>query len=45
MPVTYDQTMKWLVKNGGECVESKQQMRGSGSIMASVRSAKGGVVQ
>lgn len=43
--VTYEEAKKWLAKIGGEMTEGKEQMRGSGSIVVSVKSARGRVVQ
>jgi hypothetical protein len=43
--VTYEEAKRWLRKIGGEMVECKEQMRGTGSIMVSVTSARGRIVQ
>jgi hypothetical protein len=43
--VTYEEAKRWLQKIGGEMTEGKEQMRGTGSIMVSVESARGRVVQ
>jgi len=43
--VTYEEARKWLAKIGGEMVEGKDQMRGTGSIVVSVKSARHGDVQ
>jgi len=43
--VSYEEAKRWLKKIGGEMVEGKEQMRGTGSIMVSVKSARGRIVQ
>jgi len=43
--VTYEEAKRWLEKIGGEMIEGKEQMRGSGSIVVSVKSARGQIVQ
>jgi hypothetical protein len=43
--VTYEEAKKWLAKIGGDMTEGKEQMRGTGSIMVRVKSAKGQIVQ
>ena len=39
--VSYEEAKRWLKKIGGEMIEGKEQMRGSGSIVVSVKSARG----
>ncbi|HTQ42793.1 MAG TPA: hypothetical protein VMI75_08525 [Polyangiaceae bacterium] len=43
--VTYEEAKRWLKKIGGEMIEGKEQMRGTGSIVVSVKSARGQIVQ
>jgi hypothetical protein len=43
--VTYEEAKRWLKKIGGEMVEGKEQRKGTGSIMVSVKSARGRIVQ
>ena len=45
--MTYDQAKRWLAKIGGETIEGKEQVppRRRGSVIVSVQSAKGHVVQ
>jgi hypothetical protein len=43
--VTYEEAKRWLKKIGGEMVEGKEQVRDTGSILVSVKSARGRIVQ
>jgi hypothetical protein len=43
--VTHEEAKRWLEKIGGEMIEDNEQMRGTGSIRVSVKSARGQIVQ